>query len=125
MEYISIRDLRTTPSQVWQTLSAEGEVVVTNNGRPQALMIQVDAQTLGDTLAAVRQANAQRSLVRLQADSIAAGLDAMTMDEIDAEIAAARTERPMPLESKSINFPSAILHATDGFLFFSPRGKGR
>jgi antitoxin (DNA-binding transcriptional repressor) of toxin-antitoxin stability system len=93
MEYVSIRDLRTTPSQVWQTLSTEGEVVITNNGRPQALMIQVDAQTLEETLAAVRQANAQRSLARLQADSAAAGLDAMTMDEIDAEIAAARAER--------------------------------
>ena len=93
MEYVSIRDLRTTPSQVWQTLSTEGEVVVTNNGRPRALMIQVDAQTLEDTLAAVRQANAQRALARLQADSVAAGLDAMTMDEIDTEIAAARAER--------------------------------
>ena len=93
MEYVSIRDLRTTPAQVWQTLSAAGEVVITNNGRPQALMIQVDAQTLEETLAAVRQANAQRSLARLQADSVAAGLDAMTMDEIDAEIAAARSER--------------------------------
>ena len=93
MEYVSIRDLRTTPAQVWQTLSAAGEVVITNNWRPQALMIQVDAQTLEETLAAVRQANAQRSLARLQADSVAAGLDAMTMDEIDAEIAAARSER--------------------------------
>jgi antitoxin (DNA-binding transcriptional repressor) of toxin-antitoxin stability system len=93
MEYVSIRDLRTTPSHVWQILSTEGEAVVTNNGRPQALMIQVDAQTLEDTLAAVRQAHAQRSLARLQADSVAAGLDAMTMDEIDAEIAAARAER--------------------------------
>ncbi|MDR0441021.1 MAG: type II toxin-antitoxin system Phd/YefM family antitoxin [Candidatus Accumulibacter sp.] len=93
MEYVSIRDLRTTPSQVWRTLSAEGEVVVTNKGRPQALMIQVDAQTLEETLAAIRQANAQRSLAKLQADSMAAGLNTMTMDEIDAEIAAVRAER--------------------------------
>ena len=68
-------------------------MVVTNNGRPRALMIQVDAQTLEDTLAAVRQSNAQRALARLQADSVAAGLDAMTMDEIDTEIVAARAER--------------------------------
>jgi hypothetical protein len=67
--------------------------VVTNHGRPQALMIDVDGATLGQTLEAVRMGRAMQALAAMREQAAAAGLDGLSMEEIDAEIAAARAER--------------------------------
>ncbi|MDR1187071.1 MAG: hypothetical protein LBK95_06405 [Bifidobacteriaceae bacterium] len=68
-------------------------VVVTNRGRPQALMLDVDGSTLQETVEAVRVGRAVRAVAAMRERSAAMGLDRMTMEEIDAEIAAARAER--------------------------------
>ncbi|MDR1798266.1 MAG: hypothetical protein LBR19_00030 [Bifidobacteriaceae bacterium] len=93
MEFVTVRDLRSTPRQVWQALERDGMTVVTNHGRPQALMVSVNGQTLDATAQAVRRAQLIRLVAQQQAASVAAGLDTLTMAEIDAEIAAARQER--------------------------------
>jgi antitoxin (DNA-binding transcriptional repressor) of toxin-antitoxin stability system len=93
VEHLTVRDLRNEPAQVWKTLEREGMVVVTNRGRPQALMLDVDGSTLDETVAAVRMGRAMRAVAAMRERAAATGLSAMTIDEIDAEIAAARAER--------------------------------
>ena len=41
MNFYSVRDLRTESKNVWDNLSMGGEVVITNNGKPSALMIDI------------------------------------------------------------------------------------
>ena len=93
MNFYTVRDLRTTSKNVWESLSAQGHVVITNNGKPTALMIDIADNNLEEVLAAVRQAQALRALKRLQADSLRKGLDGLTEEDIETEISAARKER--------------------------------
>ena len=92
MNFYTVRDLRTTSKSVWESLSAQGHVVITNNGKPTALMIDIADNNLEEVLAAVRQAQAMRALNRLQSDSLRKGLDGLTEEELETEISAARKE---------------------------------
>jgi len=38
MKFLSVRDLRGKSSQVWRELPEQKEMVVTNNGRPIAIL---------------------------------------------------------------------------------------
>jgi antitoxin (DNA-binding transcriptional repressor) of toxin-antitoxin stability system len=93
MEFVSARDLRIQPGQVWQRLSKSGELIVTWNGKPIALLSSVDEATLEQTLIAFRRARAQMAVSRARAAAQAGGTDKLSMNEIDAEIQAARQAR--------------------------------
>jgi len=90
MEFVTVRDLRTRPKSVWETLDRKKEIIVTNNGKPSALMLPISEDDLEDVLSMVRQVNAQRAVSRMQRAAVRAGLDTMTLDEINTEIAEAR-----------------------------------
>lgn len=60
MDFYTVRDLRTTPKSLWDSLTADGEVVITNNGRPTALMLDISDGTFEESLKAVRQAKNDR-----------------------------------------------------------------
>lgn len=91
MQFYSVRDLRTSPKSVWESLRG-GEVVITNNGKPTALMLDISKGDFEETLRAVRHARAMTAVRRMQEKAVQAGLDHMSLDEINAEIAAARKE---------------------------------
>jgi prevent-host-death family protein len=93
MEFVSVRDLRIQPGQVWQRLNKSGELVITSNGKPIALLSSVDDATLEQTLTAIRQARAQMAVSKLRASAQASGMDKLSPDEIDAEIRVARNAR--------------------------------
>jgi hypothetical protein len=93
MDYVTVRDLRSTPRQVWEKLSRDGRVVLTNNGKPKAVMVEVDSATLDETLAVFEQAEVMRLLGSIHRDSIKNGTDQMSMDEINTQIAAVRKQK--------------------------------
>ena len=41
MDFYTVRDMRTTPKSLWDSLTADGEVVITNNGKPTTLMLDI------------------------------------------------------------------------------------
>jgi prevent-host-death family protein len=90
MNFFTVRDLRTSPKTVWDTLEEKKEVIITNNGRPSAVMLPIGESDFDDVLITLRQAKAKRAVARMQQASLKAGLDKMTPEEINAEIAAAR-----------------------------------
>ncbi len=90
MKFITVRDLRTTPAQVWKDLPAEQEIVITNNGKPIALLTPLSDVDMEDTVSAVRRARAVAALKKIRGAALKAGLSEMTMDEINAEIQAYR-----------------------------------
>ena len=93
MKFITVRDIRTSPAQIWKQLPEEQEMVITNNGRPIALLTPISDQSLEQTLTAVRRARAMAAVQSMQQSARDLGLDALTEEEIDDEIRAARLER--------------------------------
>jgi len=93
MDFISVRDLRTSPKSVWEKLDDKKEVVITNNGKPSALMISVSESDLDEVLSSVRQASAIRAVNRMQVSSVKSELNKMSLDEINTEISAARGDK--------------------------------
>ena len=93
MTFISTRDMRTFPEEVWQQLEEEGDLIVTSSGRPCALMISAADEDVEELLLALRRARAQLAVSRLRKQAVARGLDRMSTGEIEAEINQVRSER--------------------------------
>ena len=90
MNFYSVRDLRTTQKAIWENLEKDGEVVITNNGKPTALLFDIGSGDLEETLKAIRQAKAMIAFNSMRSKAAAKGY--MSEEEIEAEIAAARRE---------------------------------
>ena len=90
MNFYTVRDLRTHPREIWEKLSETHEVIITNNGKPSALMIEIDDESLEDVLASVRQSVAMRAVNKLRLASIRSGRSELTVEDIDAEISKVR-----------------------------------
>jgi antitoxin (DNA-binding transcriptional repressor) of toxin-antitoxin stability system len=93
MKFISVRDLRNKSAQVWDQLPQEREMILTNNGRPIAIIAAISDSNVEESLSAFRQARAVKAVASLQRRSVEMGNDKITMDEIDAEIKAVRKKR--------------------------------
>jgi antitoxin (DNA-binding transcriptional repressor) of toxin-antitoxin stability system len=92
MKFISVRDFRTSSANIWRALPEEQEMVITNNGKPVALLTPISDKTLEHTLASIRKAKAINAVKLIQQESIAQGRDKTTMEEIDEEIKRIRQE---------------------------------
>jgi len=93
LKFLTIRELRESTKELNDMLSNNGRIIVTNNGKPTAFMIGIDESTLEDTLNDWRRVNGLRILRSMQQQAKENGLSDMTLDEINAEIAASRKER--------------------------------
>jgi len=93
MQFISVRDFRTSSAAIWKRLPEEQEMVITNNGRPIALLTPLTDRDLEENLAAIRQAKALQAVRKIQMQSIENGTNKMTLEEINREISEVRKER--------------------------------
>jgi len=93
MRFLSVRDLRGDSARVWRELADEKEMIVTSNGRPVAVLAAVDESSVEQSLAAWRQVRATQAIADIQRESVRKGTDAMSMDDIDAEIKQVRQSR--------------------------------
>jgi len=93
MKFVSIRDLRGKSAEVWKKLPGEGEMIITSNGRPIAILAAVNESNLEESLSAFRRARAIEAVASLQRRSAEQGTDTISRDEIDAEIKAVRRKR--------------------------------
>lgn len=93
MKSMTIRDLRTRPRHVRKTIAAEPQSLLTANGKPFALLIPVDSETLDETVDALRIGRAQMALRVLRGQAKREGRDQLTMGEIDEVVAKTRRRR--------------------------------
>ena len=93
MGYVSVRDLRVKPADVWEKLKEQGEMILTSNGRPMAILAHVDENDVEATLSALRRARAQAAVARMRRAAAQRGVDQMSAAEIDIEIDSVRHER--------------------------------
>ena len=101
MEFVTVRDFRTSPAVIWRKLPVEREMVITNNGKPIALLTPLTDETLEETISTFRQARAIQAVRKMQETSSSLGNNKMTLDEINAVIKEAREE--MRTENESCN----------------------
>ena len=93
MKFVSVRDLRGKSADIWRALPEEREMVITSNGRPVAILAAVNESNLEESLAAFRQTRAIDAVASVQRRSVAVGADALSPEDVNAEIAAVREAR--------------------------------
>ena len=90
MKFVTVRDFRTSPASIWKKLPSEREMVITNNGKPIALLTPLNDETLEETISAFRKAKAINAARKMQEISVSLGNDKMALEEINAIISEAR-----------------------------------
>jgi len=86
MKFITVRDFRTYPKKIWEELKLVQEMIITNNGKPIALLTPLLEADLEDTIKLVRQAKAKVSMEKMRSISIKRGNNKLSSKDIDKQI---------------------------------------
>jgi len=92
MKFYSVRDLRTKTKEIQRTISEDEDAVLTNNGKPFAIMIPVDEEDYVATMDNLVRIRALSAMRRMQDMAEKAGISDMSLDEINRIIAETRAE---------------------------------
>ena len=87
MNFCTIRDLRTNSKKIW----GKDDVIITNNGKPKAVLIKTDEESFINTLALIASARAEQAVKNIRKESKAKGY--FTENEIENEIKAVRKKK--------------------------------
>lgn len=90
MKFVSVRDLRLKPAQVWQWLHESGQLVLTSNGKPFAMMIETDEDHLDKDVMDLARIRARGALSKIRRHAQETGLDRWTDDEVEALVRESR-----------------------------------
>ena len=93
MQFVPYRDLRNEPAAVRKKLATEGELVVTVDNKPFAVMINLGDENVQDILLMVSRLRAQMAARSIRSQSRRDGLDKMTLKDVNALIKKTRVER--------------------------------
>ena len=93
MKFVTGSKLSGRTSELWNELEQQRELVVTNNGKPIAILSATDDESLERSLRNIRRGRAANALSGLQRDAARRGLDPLTMDVVNKEIQAFRKGR--------------------------------
>ena len=93
MKFVTVRELRGRTSELWDELARQRELILTNNGKPIAILSATDAESLERSLRNLRRCRAADALSGLQREAERSGLDRLASDEVDEEIQAFRKAR--------------------------------
>lgn len=88
MNFYSIRDLRTKSKSIWASLKENGQAIITNNGKPAALMIDISEENFEVTIQAIRQAKAMIAFNNMHSRAAVKGF--LSKKEIETEVEIAR-----------------------------------
>ena len=88
MEFYSVDELRSTAESILEGLSKDNDVIITNNGKPYAVMMGIPEGRFDETIRALRQAKALAALERMRSQSPTE--DFKPDDEIEKAIGKAR-----------------------------------
>lgn len=88
MNFYSMRDLRIKSKTMWCDLDNGDEVILTNNGKPSAIVIDIPDGYFDETVQAVRQAKAMIAINSMRQKAASEGY--MSDDEINDIISEVR-----------------------------------
>ena len=102
MEFMTIRELSKSPGNALTKLSKDGKAILTNNGKPQALIFKIDGEKFEQTLSLLQKLEYMQNLADMRLCSLQNGNGDMSLDDINAEISSARKKaKKLPNEHKS------------------------
>jgi len=93
MEFLSIREFTAFPRKTREILKRGGKIVLTNNGKPSMLVFDIEGQDFEDLINTLNRAEAMRLFEEIQIQAVRGGLNNITAEEIDNEIAAYRRKK--------------------------------
>jgi lysyl-tRNA synthetase class I len=93
MQFVTIRELSKSPKETLSKLTEDSKAVLTNNGKPQAIIFKIDEKGFEKTLSMLQKLEFMQNLTSMRQTSIKNGNSNMTIDEINAEINAVRKKR--------------------------------
>ncbi|RLB33317.1 MAG: type II toxin-antitoxin system Phd/YefM family antitoxin [Deltaproteobacteria bacterium] len=93
MKFISARELRLKPGEVWKLARKEKDLVITSRGKPVALLTNIDGDNLLEELEVLQRLRALKALDNVHRRSVSSGTDKIPSKEIEAEIRAVRRTR--------------------------------
>jgi len=93
MEFVPYRLLRNEPTALRKKLEDKGELVVTVDGKPFAIMINLsESENMDDILLMVSRLRAQMAARAIRSQARRNGLDKLTDEQIDEVIDKTRKE---------------------------------
>ena len=93
MQFLTIRELSKSPKEALTKINEDNKAVLTNNGKPQALIFRIDANNFEKTLSLLQKLEFMQNLTEMRLQSMKKGNSQMTLEEINTEIIAARKGR--------------------------------
>ena len=84
MKFYSVRDFRNISKEIWENLARNGEAIITNNGKPTALMIDISEDNFDEMIKAVRQAKTMITFNKMRMNSSKERF--MSEEDINAEL---------------------------------------
>jgi PHD/YefM family antitoxin component YafN of YafNO toxin-antitoxin module len=93
MQFVPYRDLRNEPSTLRKKLASEGELVVTVDNKPFAVMINLEDENVQDVLLMVTRLRAQMAARSIRSQARRDGLDKMSLKDVNAIIKKSRAAR--------------------------------
>ena len=86
MKFISVRELRLKPGEVWKLAKQEKDLVITSNGRPIAILTGINEESFEEELDVIQRARALKSLDTIHKNSVMKGTHRINDQEIQLEI---------------------------------------
>ncbi|GAI15238.1 unnamed protein product [marine sediment metagenome] len=74
MKFISVRDFRIRPGDVWKQLKVDKDIIITSNGKPIAILYPVEQDNLESSLITLRRARALLAMEDIQKEAVNKGL---------------------------------------------------
>ena len=93
MKFLTIRELSKSPKKTLLSLDKDGKAVLTNNGKPKAILFRIDVDSFEKTLSLLQKLEFLENINEMRLASIRNGNASMTLDEINKEIKIVRKER--------------------------------
>lgn len=91
MEIFAMSALHKETKNIYESIRKNGEAVITDNGKPALLMLDISQDNLEEIMKAVRRTRAMIAFNAMQ--NVGANNGYMSEDEINAEIQHVRDER--------------------------------
>jgi len=93
MEFVPYRVLRNQPSELRKKLQEKGELVVTVDGEPLAVMLQIPKGSLEDLVLLLSQVRAQIAVSSIREQARKRGLNTMTVEQANSLVRETRAAR--------------------------------
>ena len=93
MKFVSVRDFRLKPGDIWRKLKINKDIIITSNGKPIAILNEINSDNLECSLTVLRRSRALIAMEEMQQKVKEAGIDKMSEKDIEEEIGKFRVER--------------------------------